>query len=128
MHAVARLVLHPVISNIQTSWVKMGREGALWCLGSGANDLGGSLMNETITRSAGASHGEEVPPKEMDSLIQRIGRRPLQRTTLYAPAPKHRIEASYTSEPLRPTVNTPAREFHVDPLAEHRSYAKTPRS
>ncbi|MGH7048579.1 MAG: 5-amino-6-(D-ribitylamino)uracil--L-tyrosine 4-hydroxyphenyl transferase CofH, partial [Stellaceae bacterium] len=59
MHAVARLALHPLITNIQTSWVKMGSGGAAFCLGAGANDLGGTLMNESITRAAGAVHGQE---------------------------------------------------------------------
>ena len=58
MHAVARLALNPLITNIQTSWVKMGPEGVKACLRSGANDLGGTLMDETITRSAGASHAQ----------------------------------------------------------------------
>ena len=62
MHAVARLALHPVVANIQTSWVKMGPEGVRVCLQAGANDLGGTLMDETITRSAGASHGQEMSP------------------------------------------------------------------
>ena len=57
MHAVARLALDPTITNIQTSWVKMGPEGAAAALGAGANDLGGTLMNEPITRSAGAGSG-----------------------------------------------------------------------
>jgi FO synthase len=52
MHAVARLALHPVIRNVQTSWVKMGGAGAALCLQAGANDLGGTLMNESITRTA----------------------------------------------------------------------------
>ena len=60
MHAVARLALHPHIPNIQTSWVKMGPEGVQACLNAGANDLGGTLMNETITRAAGAAHGQEM--------------------------------------------------------------------
>ena len=59
MHAVPRLALNGAISNIQTSWVKMGREGAMLALQCGANDLGGSLMNESITRAAGAEHGQE---------------------------------------------------------------------
>ena len=54
MHAVARLALHPLIPNIQISWVKMGPDGAAACLKAGANDLGGTLMNESITRAAGA--------------------------------------------------------------------------
>ena len=65
MHAVARLALYPAITNIQTSWVKMGPEGAAAALGAGANDLGGTLMNETITRSAGAVHGQEMAPRRM---------------------------------------------------------------
>jgi FO synthase len=82
MHAVARLVLHPHIINIQTSWVKMGPKGARTCLQSGANDLGGTLMNESITRAAGASHGQEFAPERMEELISSIERQPRQRTTL----------------------------------------------
>ena len=70
MHAVARLVFHGLIDNIQTSWVKMGLEGAKLCLQAGSNDLGGTLMNETITRAAGASHGEEMPPEAMEKIIR----------------------------------------------------------
>src|ERR1700716_4312964 len=62
MHAVARLALHPLIPNIQASWVKMGPDGVKTCLRAGANDLGGTLMDETITRSAGAAHGQEMTP------------------------------------------------------------------
>ena len=71
MHAVARLVLHPLITNIQTSWVKMGPEGAALCLNAGANDLGGTLMNESISRAAGTQHGQEFPPEAMEALIAR---------------------------------------------------------
>lgn len=87
MHAVARLVLHPVIANIQTSWVKMGAEGAALCLRAGANDLGGVLMNESITRAAGGTHGQEFSAEALEALAQGIGRRPWRRTTLYRPAP-----------------------------------------
>jgi FO synthase len=83
MHAVARLVLDPLIANIQTSWVKMGPEGAALCLEAGANDLGGVLMNESITRAAGAMHGQEIGPEEMERLIRKSGHRPRRRTTLY---------------------------------------------
>jgi FO synthase len=83
MHAVARLVLHPHITNIQTSWAKMGRQGALFCLRAGANDLGGTLMNESISRAAGAAHGQELLPADMEALIESIGRTAQQRTTLY---------------------------------------------
>jgi FO synthase len=83
MHAVARLVLHPVIANIQTSWVKMGVEGALLALQAGANDLGGTLMNESITRAAGGVHGQEQDAATLAGAIRSIGRFPQQRTTLY---------------------------------------------
>jgi FO synthase len=69
MHAVARLALHPVLTNIQVSWVKLGREGVRLCLNAGANDLGGTLMNESISRAAGTEHGQELPPEDMEALI-----------------------------------------------------------
>ena len=84
MHAVARLVLHPLIPNIQASWVKMGPEGVKACLHAGVNDLGGTLMNESISRAAGASHGQEMAPAMMEDLIRAAGRTPRRRTTLYA--------------------------------------------
>jgi FO synthase len=84
MHAVARLVLHPVIPNIQTSWVKMGVAGALTALAAGANDLGGVLMNESITRAAGGVNGQELGAQTLRAAIRSIGREPRQRTTLYA--------------------------------------------
>jgi FO synthase len=84
MHAVARLALHPLIPNIQASWVKMGPEGAKACLRAGVNDLGGTLMNESISRAAGASHGQEMTPAMMEALIDSAGRTPRVRTTLYA--------------------------------------------
>ena len=83
MHAVPRLVLHPLIRNIQTSWVKMGGEGAALCLDAGANDLGGTLMNESITRAAGGVHGQELDAAQLQALARRIGRPARQRTTLY---------------------------------------------
>ena len=83
VHAVARLVLHPYFTNIQTSWVKMGPEGVKSCLNAGANDLGGTLMNESITRAAGAVHGQEMSPEKMENIIRNIERIPRQRTTLY---------------------------------------------
>ncbi|HEY1491904.1 MAG TPA: 5-amino-6-(D-ribitylamino)uracil--L-tyrosine 4-hydroxyphenyl transferase CofH [Steroidobacteraceae bacterium] len=83
MHAVARLALHPHITNIQTSWVKMGAEGAALALRSGANDLGGTLMNESITRAAGGVHGQEFDARRIEALAAGIGRPAYQRTTLY---------------------------------------------
>ena len=111
MHAVARLVLHPHFANIQTSWVKMGPEGAAACLDSGCNDLGGTLMNETITRSAGAEHGEEMPPEAMEQIVAKLGRTPWQRTTLYTPAPRERVTASFGAPALAPLVNRPATRY-----------------
>jgi FO synthase len=107
MHAVARLALHPLIANIQVSWVKLGGEAAGACLGAGANDLGGTLMNESISRAAGNEHGEEFPPEAMEALIRRIGRRPEQRTTLYRPVDEARRSASFGAPPLAPVVLTP---------------------
>ena len=93
MHAVARLALHPLITNIQTSWVKMGPEGARSCLDAGVNDLGGTLMNESISRAAGAAHGQELEPAAMEALIRSAGRRPRARTTLYADSARVACEA-----------------------------------
>lgn len=108
MHAVARLALHPHIANIQASWAKMGPEGVKACLRAGANDLGGTLMNESVSRSAGASHGQEMPPERMEALIRDIGRTPAQRTALYDPAPASRVTASFGASRLSPAVATPA--------------------
>jgi FO synthase len=110
MHAVARLVLHPGIANIQTSWVKMGPRGAATCLEAGANDLGGTLMNESISRAAGTQHGQEFPPDSMDALIRSIGRVPEQRDTLYRPVAAERRAAAYGAAELAPVVMTPPRK------------------
>jgi FO synthase len=102
MHAIGRLALHPHVRNIQTSWVKMGVEGAKLCLQAGANDLGGTLMNESITRAAGAEHGEELPPEARERLIADLGRTARIRTTLYGDAPTDRIAAAHDAAPLAP--------------------------
>ena len=109
MHAVSRLALHPLIPNIQASWVKMGREGVLRCLAAGVNDLGGSLMNETISKAAGASHGQELPPAEMEALIRSADRVPRQRTTLYVDVQADRRRASFEAPPLQPVSQSPIR-------------------
>ncbi|KAH7287982.1 hypothetical protein KP509_31G006100 [Ceratopteris richardii] len=101
MHAIARLVLHPYITNIQASWVKMGPSGAQALLFAGCNDMGGTLMNESITRAAGASHGEELPPLQMEALIRSIGRDPEQRTTLYSAASPEQVKKSFAAGPLQ---------------------------
>jgi FO synthase len=100
MHAVARLVLHPVIQNIQVSWVKMGDDGVAACLAAGVNDLGGTLMNESISRAAGTQHGQEMPPERMEALIRAAGRVPQQRTTLYGEAALERHAAAQSAPPL----------------------------
>jgi FO synthase len=83
MHAVGRIALHGYIHNVQVSWVKMGTEGAKLCLEAGCNDLGGTLMNENISRAAGASHGQEMLPEDLERMVLEIGRVPRRRTTLY---------------------------------------------
>jgi len=114
MHAVARLVLHPLITNIQTSWVKMGPEGAALCLNAGANDLGGTLMNESISRAAGTQHGQEFPPEAMEALIGSIGRVPRQRTTAYGAVGNDRRASSFGAPELAPVVQTPPRKVMAD--------------
>jgi len=86
MHAISRLVLGGQIANIQTSWVKMGLAGARVCLQAGANDIGGTLMNESITRAAGAIHGQEMTPATLESAINDCQRQAMQRNTLYRQA------------------------------------------
>jgi FO synthase len=108
VHAVARLALHPDLVNVQASWVKLGPEGTRQVLAAGVNDLGGTLMNESISRSAGAAFGQELPPEGMEELIRSAGRVPRQRTTLYGEPPEERVRSSFgaaaLSEPLNPSV------------------------
>jgi FO synthase len=105
VHAVARLALHAVVTNIQASWVKLGPEGTRQALAAGVNDLGGTLMNESISRSAGAAYGQELPPERMEELIRSASRVPRQRTTLYGAAPDERIRASFGAAPLAEPLN-----------------------
>ena len=109
VHAAGRLALHPSITNIQASWVKLGIEGAQAALRAGCNDLGGTLMNESISRAAGASHGQEMPPEAMERIIRALGRTPRQRTTLYGEVDGERRDSSFgaaaLAEPLNPSVN-----------------------
>jgi len=83
VHALARILLNGHIRNIQVSWVKLGFEGALACLDAGANDFGGTLMEESISKAAGSHFGESVSPGEIRALIRTIGRTPAERTTTY---------------------------------------------
>jgi FO synthase len=110
VHAVARLALHPVITNIQVSWVKLGREGVAAALRAGVNDLGGTLMNESISRSAGAQHGQEFPPEAMEELIRSAGRTPRQRSTLYGDVSVERRAASFGAPPLAEPRNPPVKD------------------
>jgi FO synthase len=115
MHAVARLALQPWITNVQASWVKLGIDGAQAVLRAGANDLGGTLMNESISRAAGADHGQEMPPEGMEAAIRAIGRTPRQRTTLYGEPPAERVAASFGAPPLAEPLNPPASEAGLVP-------------
>jgi FO synthase len=107
VHAVARLALHPWITNVQASWVKLGLDGAAAALQAGCNDLGGTLMNESISRAAGASHGQEMPPERMEEAIRAAARTPRQRTTLYGTPPAERVAASFGAPPLAEPLNPP---------------------
>ncbi|MCL4744409.1 MAG: 5-amino-6-(D-ribitylamino)uracil--L-tyrosine 4-hydroxyphenyl transferase CofH [Burkholderiaceae bacterium] len=107
MHSVARLVLHPLITNIQASWPKLGRDGVLACMNAGVNDVGGTLMNESISRAAGGVHGEEAPPEALERWIRDAGRIPVQRTTTYRKVDPRRREASLNARKLSQAVNTP---------------------
>jgi FO synthase len=110
MHAVARLALHPWITNVQASWVKLGPDGVGAVLRAGVNDLGGTLMNESISRAAGSQHGQELQPEEMETLIRAHGRVPRQRTTLYGEVPEERRQASFSAAPLEEPWNPPVSE------------------
>jgi len=83
MHAVARLVLHPLVPNVQASWVKLGPTGVAAALRAGVNELGGTLMDESITRAAGGKNGQLCDPARMAELASSAGRPVRQRTTLY---------------------------------------------
>ena len=91
IHAVARIAFLGLIDNIQASWVKLGLEGGKRLLNAGCNDLGGTLMDETISRSAGASHGTSLEPDDFAGAIRDIGREPQLRTTLYQPIGAHTL-------------------------------------
>ncbi|GGQ61723.1 bifunctional FO biosynthesis protein CofGH [Streptomyces asoensis] len=96
--AMARLLLHPYIPNIQTSWVKLGTEGAAEMLRSGANDLGGTLMEETISRMAGSSYGSYKSVKDLVAVADAAGRPARPRTTLYGEVPEERQRAAAESD------------------------------
>jgi FO synthase len=114
MHAVGRLALHPWIENVQVSWVKAGPAGVAEALRAGVNDLGGTLMNESISRSAGAGWGQELAPEQMEALIRSAGRIPRQRTTLYGTPPPERVARSFGAPPLAPPLNPHVSESRLE--------------
>ena len=83
IHALSRVLLHGAIQNIQVSWVKLGFDVSLACLNAGANDFGGTLMEESISKAAGATFGEYVSPQQFRRMIRSIGRLPAERSTTY---------------------------------------------
>jgi FO synthase len=115
MHAVARLSLHPYITNIQTSWTKMGINGARACLQAGANDLGGTLMNESISRAAGSIHGQELSPRRIEQVVNSLHRIPQQRTTLYGTLSAQRSAQSFDPVPLQSVDNTTVSRLRRQP-------------
>ena len=100
IHALARFMLAGSINNIQVSWVKLNTQLSQLCLQAGANDYGGTLMEENISREAGATAGQYTSPEEFQSLIRQIGRIPAERNTLYSRIQIKEIFESYPAEPL----------------------------
>ncbi len=84
MHSVGRIAYHGHIDNVQASWVKLGVQGAQQLLSAGVNDLGGTLMDESISRAAGASHGQGITDAEFREVVEPLGRRLVERSTLYS--------------------------------------------
>ncbi len=110
LHAVARLALHPLFQNVQASWVKLGPDGVRQALAAGVNDLGGTLMNESISRAAGSEWGQELPPEAMEALIRSADRVPRQRTTTYGSPLPEQVRRSFGAAPLAEPSNPPARD------------------
>jgi len=111
VHALARVLLHGAIKNIQVSWVKLGFETSLACLNAGANDFSGTLMEENISKAAGATFGEYVSPQDFRRMTRSIGRVPAERTTTYKI--RHRYDGGEEpAAPVRPHLNLVQKE-HV---------------
>ena len=100
IHALARFMLAGSINNVQVSWVKLNSKLSQLCLQAGANDYGGTLMEENISREAGATAGQYTSPEEFQSLIRQIGRIPAERNTVYSRIQIKEIFQSYPAEPL----------------------------
>jgi 5-amino-6-(D-ribitylamino)uracil---L-tyrosine 4-hydroxyphenyl transferase len=118
VHALSRVLLHGAIKNIQVSWVKLGFQLSLDCLNAGANDFSGTLMEESISKAAGANFGEFVEPSEFRRLIRSIGRTPAERTTSYKirrtfdATPESESTAGSTASPLALLSAGEPRESH----------------
>jgi 7,8-didemethyl-8-hydroxy-5-deazariboflavin synthase CofH subunit len=112
VHALARVLLHGAIPNVQVSWVKLGLDLSLECFAAGANDFGGTLMEESISKSAGATFGEYVSPEEFRARIRSIGRAPAERSTTYAI--RNRFESEAVSAPA-----TAQPRLQLAPAASH---------
>ena len=111
MHSISRIAFEGLINNIQTSWVKMGPDGVRACLNAGANDIGGTLMNESITRAAGADHGQEWHPADLEEAILTMERNPKMRTTNYESAPQKMKELALKASTLKQVENTAAQKL-----------------
>ena len=121
VHAISRLALNPYFRNIQASWTKLGHGLLRTCLQAGVNDLGGTLMNETITRAAGASHGEETAPREMERIILSIGRKPRQRTTTYGEVSELNRSRSFAAGTLEEPTYSVVKKYERKKKTEKRS-------
>jgi 7,8-didemethyl-8-hydroxy-5-deazariboflavin synthase CofH subunit len=116
VHALARVLLHDAIKNIQVSWVKLGFETSLACLNAGANDFSGTLMEENISKAAGATFGEYVSPQDFRRMIRSIGRIPAERTTTYTI--RHLYNDSHEPE------DAPTPQLNLLQNTSHVSYAE----
>jgi FO synthase len=113
VHALARVLLHGAIKNIQVSWVKLGFETSLACLNAGANDFSGTLMEENISKAAGATFGEYVSPQDFRRMIRSIGRIPAERTTTYKIRHLYSADDEAQAAPAQPQLNLLQNAPHV---------------
>jgi FO synthase len=113
VHSLARVLLHGAIKNIQVSWVKLGFETSLACLNAGANDFSGTLMEENISKAAGATFGEYVSPQDFRRMIRSIGRIPAERTTTYKIRHLYSGDDEVQTAPAQPRLNLLENAPHV---------------
>src|SRR5699024_1242541 len=107
VHALARLLLHGAIDNIQCSWVKLAEDTCRQLLAGGVNDVGGTLMEETISRMAGSDEGSYKTISDIRALVEPTGRPLRQRTTLYGSVPQERIRVAEESDGVAPSILRP---------------------